>query len=516
MYLPMVVPTQECEVRKARLAPIGPVPDVVAIHVMRVGAAREATTAITRLERAANGRRKRARLAADAEGLAALAFHYGDHAGVAAQASRGFDGQRRTVLMLAAAGAAFAQGGIALCIIDANVQIWVSASVVRTASSAFALSGLSSEGRQQCARERSACLVRQCQKNHWLNGKSRRDRPYQSERIRFVPLVGSNARTKDCMNALISGIAGFFFSALGVICPDELIYVPALLSVIVAGGYVGGTIFSLQADGVYVLHIRAGGTASHAADARLGGIWAYGLVGIPAGAIALLIIARIAGIDDTAVATVLSGGQGVAGAVRRVAACLGLFSVTVVGGFLGLNLIRVVSDRVKAEIHRQVSGQVEPLRLLEKGKLLMEEQSYKQALEAFRSLAQQDSTLLPIVWQGRALKRLGRLSEAIDVLKGGLRSRGASDDSFRRAVALWNLACYRSLMNKDSIEPNFVRSVIELLKEALQNAPEFRESLTTEHLDRDLVPLLGNAEFERWRGEVLAGKGDCMRDKKTY
>jgi hypothetical protein len=222
------------------------------------------------------------------------------------------------------------------------------------------------------------------------------------------------------MNALITGIVAFFLFALGVICPHEFIYVPALLSIIVVGGYVGGTIFSLQSDGVYALHIRAGRATSNASDTRLGGIWAYGLVGVPAGAIALLLIARIAGVDDSAVAAALSEKEGVAGAVRRVAVCLGTFSVTVIGGFLGLNLIRVVSDRVRAEIHRQVSGQVEPLRLLDRGKQQMEEHSYREALETFRSLALHDSTLVPIVWQGRALKRLGKLPEAIDVLTGGL------------------------------------------------------------------------------------------------
>jgi hypothetical protein len=90
--------------------------------------------------------------------------------------------------------------------------------------------------------------------------------------------------------------------------------------------------------------------------------------------------------------------------------CLGVFGVTVVGGFLGLNLIRLVSERVRTEIHREVSGQVEPLRLLEKGKLLLEEHSYPDALEAFRALARQDSSLRPIIWRGRALKRMGRLS----------------------------------------------------------------------------------------------------------
>ena len=305
------------------------------------------------------------------------------------------------------------------------------------------------------------------------------------------------------MNALITGIAAFFIAALGAICPHAHVYVPALLSIVVAGGYVGGTIFSLQSSGVYDLHIRTARTFSHASEARLGGIWAYGLVGIPAGAIALLIIARVAGIDDSAVATALESRNGVAGAVRRVAICLGTFSVTVIGGFLGLNLIRVVSDRVKAEIGRQISGHVEPLRLLDRGKLQMEERSYPEALETFRALAQHDQTLVPVVWQGRALKRLGRLSEAVEVLSEGLKTRGATDERFRRAVVLWNLACYRALMHKGHLDACLVDSVIETLSEALQNAPEFREDLATENLDRDLLPLVGDVAFERWRGDVL-------------
>jgi hypothetical protein len=116
-------------------------------------------------------------------------------------------------------------------------------------------------------------------------------------------------------------------------------------------------------------------SAAQAREARLEGIWAYGLVGIPAGAIALLIAGRMIGVNDSAVAELLSSTAGSAALVRRMAICLGVFAVTVVGGFLGLNLIRVVSDRMKAEIQRQVSDEVEPLRLLEKGRMLMEEQS---------------------------------------------------------------------------------------------------------------------------------------------
>jgi hypothetical protein len=308
------------------------------------------------------------------------------------------------------------------------------------------------------------------------------------------------------MIALTTGIAAFFLAALGAMCPRECVYLPALFSIIVVGGYVGGTIFSLQSSGVYDLHIRAGRSFSHASDSRLGGIWAYGLVGVPAGAIALLIIARMVGLDDSALANLLTGGESVAAAIRRVAVCLGVFGVTVVGGFLGLNLIRVVSDRVKAQIHREVSGQVGPMKLLEKGKFLMEERAYEDALDAFRTLERQDGTLQPIVWQGRALKRLGRLAEAIRVLDDGLRLRGAGDERFRRAVTLWNLACYRTLMNTSMLTPETVRSIVDVLDEAIQNAPEFREGLSEQALDRDLVPLVGNSIFDQWRGGVLDAK----------
>jgi tetratricopeptide (TPR) repeat protein len=295
------------------------------------------------------------------------------------------------------------------------------------------------------------------------------------------------------MHALVTGIAAFFIAALGALCPHELVYVPSLLSIIVSGGYVGGTIFSLQSEGVYDLRIREGRALSSAREGRLGGIWAYGLVGIPAGAIALLIAGRMVGVDDSAVAEVVSAGY-----VRRMAMCLGLFSVTVVGGFLGLNLIRVVSDRMKAEIQRQVSGEIEPIRLLEKGKMLLEEQSYAEALDAFRALARRDSSLLSAVWQGRVLKRMGRLSEAIEVLRAALQTRAAMDDQFRRAVALWNLGCYRALEGGGDSG-----SAIDALDEAIRNAPQFREALRPEGLDEDLASLVGDEAFEEWRRSIL-------------
>lgn len=307
------------------------------------------------------------------------------------------------------------------------------------------------------------------------------------------------------MNALATGIAAFFISAVSVLCPHAYVHVPALFAVIVVGGYVGGTIFSLQSDGVYDLRIRESRAMSSSREAQLGGIWAYGLVGVPAGAIGLLIAARMAGVEDSAIVEMLSSSAGAAGCVRRMILCLGVFAVTVVGGFLGLNLIRSVSNRMKAEIQRQVSGEVEPLRLLDKGKMLMEEQSYGEALDAFRVLAQRDPSLLPIVWQGRALKRLGRLAEAVEALSAGLKRSTVADDPFRRAVASWNLGCYRALLNKGTKEPAAIRSVTDALDEALRNAPQFRESLGGTSLDEDLSSLVGNPAFDDWRRSAMKG-----------
>jgi hypothetical protein len=56
------------------------------------------------------------------------------------------------------------------------------------------------------------------------------------------------------------------------------------------------------------------------------------------------------------------------------------------------------------------------------------------------------------------------------------------------------------------MQPSNVDSVIELLKEAIHEAPEFRDSLATENLDRDLASLLESSVFLRWRDDVLSKK----------
>ena len=98
------------------------------------------------------------------------------------------------------------------------------------------------------------------------------------------------------------------------------------------------------------------------------------------------------------------------------------------------------------------------------------------------------------------------MPETIDVLDEGLHRREARDDSFRRAVALWNVACYRALINVRCMTPETMHSIVAVLDEAIQNVPDFREGLTEHALDRDLVSLVGNPIFDQWRSEILDTK----------
>jgi len=125
--------------------------------------------------------------------------------------------------------------------------------------------------------------------------------------------------------------------------------------------------------------------------------------------------------------------------------------------------------------------------------------------------------LRPIVWQARALKRLGRLADAIGVLDDGLRTRGGTDDPLRRAAAYWNRACYKSLRDIENRTSESVTSVVDDLKRAVQDAPAFAKSLWPKVLDDDLASLVGHPIFESWREQVLGQERDRnMSDKKTF
>jgi hypothetical protein len=315
------------------------------------------------------------------------------------------------------------------------------------------------------------------------------------------------------MSALPIGIVLFVIGALGAICPAQWIYVPALLLIVISGGFIGGTIFSMQSDGVYELRIRRGSRESQRATVAIGGVWEYGFVGVAAGMIGLLIAARIIGVGAPEVAKALTldpGTTPVGGAASRLFTSVGVFSVALIAGFLGLNLIRMVSDKVREEIQKKIQEEFKekltPERLADRARELLENHAYEAAVQVYRELAGYEQTLRSFIGQAMAMRRLGRLDDAIGCLDEGIRSRAQADgDPYRRAIAYWNRACYKSMKYKDNINDEHVRSILADLDSSLQNEPGFKHSLRDPDFDEDLRPLLGNPTFEQWRKKTLGG-----------
>ena len=102
----VVKPAQQDQVVHVRMPAVGPVADVVRVHVTVVEAARKAAALVTELQCAARGRRNAARTAADIErGVARQRAHRHDGR-IAGESSRRLRRERAAVLDVAALGAA--------------------------------------------------------------------------------------------------------------------------------------------------------------------------------------------------------------------------------------------------------------------------------------------------------------------------------------------------------------------------------------------------------------------------
>jgi len=97
----MVMAAEQDQVIRARLPAIGPMPDVVRVDVAMLGAARKAAAAITLIEKAAQWRRDRARLAPDVERLTVGVFVDFVAARIAGQSACGLGREGRAVIEIA-------------------------------------------------------------------------------------------------------------------------------------------------------------------------------------------------------------------------------------------------------------------------------------------------------------------------------------------------------------------------------------------------------------------------------
>ena len=106
----MVKPAQRDEVRQLGLAALGPVPDVVPVHVALKYASRKPAALVPRIQGSAYCRRDGPGLATDVERLASLVFDDSHDAGVTSEPPGRFCGDGRPMLEFATAGMAVLQG----------------------------------------------------------------------------------------------------------------------------------------------------------------------------------------------------------------------------------------------------------------------------------------------------------------------------------------------------------------------------------------------------------------------
>lgn len=120
------------------------------------------------------------------------------------------------------------------------------------------------------------------------------------------------------------------------------------------------------------------------------------------------------------------------------------------------------------------------------GRVAIGDGDYEKALSEFKKAHKQYRSARALAFVGYALKRLGRLDEALSVCDEALQIDGVSDAT--RCVLHWNRACYACLIDMP------IDSVKEHLDASLEIAPDWREEILSEE---DLRKALENESFRR-------------------
>jgi tetratricopeptide (TPR) repeat protein len=172
------------------------------------------------------------------------------------------------------------------------------------------------------------------------------------------------------------------------------------------------------------------------------------------------------------------------------------FGIAYVSGFLGLRLIRAVSERflydtVKAQ--GQDLKEVAREQKFQSAQDAFREKQYDVAEHLFREQIQADgsTTIRGFIGLGRTLKRLGRFGDAIAVVDEAIRIRDREELPGRVAVAYWNRACYKALSSGD-VEHD-IDEIIADLQEALKIQPSYKLDLLSEE---DLAKVREHPKFK--------------------
>jgi tetratricopeptide (TPR) repeat protein len=162
-----------------------------------------------------------------------------------------------------------------------------------------------------------------------------------------------------------------------------------------------------------------------------------------------------------------------------------LVSVSLVGGVVGRRVIEKASEKLLNEGKIRQIAQAEAANLISRPaatvytstatNMINKGLYVEEALEVLKSALDSDPTYTGAwVEKGRALKKLGRVKEALDAVDQALKIDP------KKVEALYNRACYLALLGGD------VGSIADDLKKSFELSPPLREIAKTDH-DLDSV-----------------------------
>lgn len=310
---------------------------------------------------------------------------------------------------------------------------------------------------------------------------------------------------KKIGTGLIALFSGVFGASLVHLCLRESAPFTILISAILLGGVGGGFTLGLIGGERYGLKLPGKvGNDAKVDPGFLGDVF----VGIMSAFLGIGLASRTLKTDLFSIPMTIADKQGLSFPVEGALAELWFlnFCIAYVSGFLGLRLVKGLSERFLQET--KLKDKLEQVDHNEGATAYLSGQSslalqlFDEAEDYFKKAFRLDkgNEVRSLLGLARVYKRQRRYAEALSTADEAISRRSSRDSIERMAAAYWNRACYRALVIKDAttLQRGTTENVYQDLEESLRLKPEFRNDLSKEE---DLTIISGEDRFK----ELIAG-----------
>ncbi len=239
-------------------------------------------------------------------------------------------------------------------------------------------------------------------------------------------------------------------------------------------------------------------------------------IGATAGIVTLALAVKLIDLDINAL--VPAAQQGSTSPEKTLILAIGF---CILGGYAGLRLIGGLSERLIKEIEakadeslrtskstelatiEKLKSENSALSYIEAAKEARVERNYQAMLDLAEKALSFRKSARGLILKAQAIRRLNddppnpsELGKSISILSEVTQLKDST--SYERALAWWNIACYKTLLLD---EPNLgdVQEIIAALHESISLIDSFRGDVDT---DKDLKRLDNNKTFSAWKAEI--------------